>query len=352
MKLIHTNIKKGIVKVKIENGDDLWYLSHIIDKEDIIKGKTIRKIKIGQSTDRNQKVTKKSIFVAIKVEKIEFHKDMLRVSGKINEGPDDVRLGSFHTFNVELNSMITIIKEKWLKFQLSKIKDACQDSKKKILLIVHDREEAFIVLLKKYGYEMITHIKGQVQKKSDLEKTKGNFYKDVLKKIEECEQRFNINQIILASPAFWKEDLMKENTNTDLKKKIILATCSSVDKNGIHEVLKRPEVNEALKQDRFANEIRLVDELLIQISKDNLATYGLKYVKNAADAGAVEKLLITDSLIEELREKNKYKELDDMMQQVESTKGSVIIISSENDGGKKLNGLSGIAALLRYKLNY
>ena len=40
------------------------------------------------------------------------------------------------------------------------------------------------------------------------------------------------------------------------------------------------------------------------------------------------------------------------MRTVESMQGKVHIISSEHDGGKKLDGLGGLGALLRYKTNY
>ena len=47
MKQIHSDLKHGIVKVKIESTDDLYVLSSIIDNGDKIKGRTIRKIKLG-----------------------------------------------------------------------------------------------------------------------------------------------------------------------------------------------------------------------------------------------------------------------------------------------------------------
>ena len=40
------------------------------------------------------------------------------------------------------------------------------------------------------------------------------------------------------------------------------------------------------------------------------------------------------------------------MKTVDSTKGDIIIISSDHEAGKKLDGLGGIAAILRFKLNY
>jgi protein pelota len=40
------------------------------------------------------------------------------------------------------------------------------------------------------------------------------------------------------------------------------------------------------------------------------------------------------------------------MKTVDNTKGDILIISSEHEAGKKLDGLGGIAAILRFKLNY
>jgi len=354
MKKLHENIRQGEIRLKIENTDDLWTLSQIIDQGDIVKGKTIRKIKIGEKEQRKQKVIKKTVFLKLKVEKLEFSSTstFLRVSGIIEQGPEDIQKGTHHTFNLEENSIITIIKEKWLKFQLGRIKDACTEKVAKILICVFDREEAYIALMKKYGYELLTHIKGNVRKKGDVEKKESTFYKELITKLEDYTKRYQLQKIILASPSFWKEELMKELKNDELKSRIIQATCSSVGKSAINEVLKRDELKQAMREDRIVKEINLVEDLLTEISKDNLAAYGIKDTENAVNAGAVEKLLVTDSLIQKSRQQDKYKKLENIMKITESTNGSVNIISSEHDGGKKLNGLGGIGAILRYKLSY
>ncbi|MDP6600013.1 MAG: mRNA surveillance protein Pelota, partial [Candidatus Woesearchaeota archaeon] len=64
------------------------------------------------------------------------------------------------------------------------------------------------------------------------------------------------------------------------------------------------------------------------------------------------KLLITDSFIQKRRNENKYEEIEETMRTVDSTKGDILIIRSEHEAGKKLDGLGGIAAILRFKLNY
>ena len=343
---------KDEISLLVTNIDDLWYLSQILDSNDLVKGKTQRKIKIGADTDRSKRIVKKSIFLEIKVEKIEFSKSShnLRVSGTITQGPDDIALGSYHTFNIEENTSFTI-KKQWLKYQLDKLTEASSDKVGNIMIVVFDREEAYFALLKKYGYKLLSEIKGKVQKKSDMEKVTGNFYLDIINQMEEYTKRHKIHQIILASPSFWKEYLMKELNNEDLKKIIIPATCSSVGKQGINEVLKRDELKQALKNERAASEMSLVDELLAEIAKEDKACYGIKATTLASDAGAIKTLLITDSFIFDRREKEKYEETEQVLKTVESNRGSVHIISADHDGGKKLNGLGGIAAILRYKLN-
>lgn len=353
MKLIHSDFKKGTAKVKIENLDDLWYLNQIIDPKDLVKGKTLRKIKMGQEGQRKQDSVKKPVFLVIEVEKMEFSKtsNILRISGTVKEGPEDVPLGSYHTFNVEESSIITIIKKSWLRFQIDRLEEASKDSRLKILICVHDREEAYFAMMKEYGYNLLSEIKGDVQKKADDKKVESTFYRDVIKQLDDYNKRYEPSKIIVASPAFWKEDLMRQ-MGSELKSRVILATCSSVGENAISEVLKRPETEEALKQDRISKEFRLVDELLAEISKSGMASYGLEETKNAAESGAVRILLITDAFIQKKRLENKYDELEYMMKTVDKAKGDIVIISSEHEAGKRLNGLGGIAAILRYKLNY
>lgn len=354
MKILHQNFKKGEIKIKVENLDDLWYLHQLIDEGDLIKGKTVRKIKIGEKEQRKINIIKKPVFIEIKAEKVEYSKTInaLRISGTIIQCPEEIQKGSHHTFNVETNSIITIIKQEWLKFQLDKLREACSQKISKILIVVLDREEAFFALMKKYGYELLAHIKGTVQKKANIKEIKSSFYSQLIKQIEEYDKRYQLQTIIVASPAFWKEELLKNLKNKELKNKIIKATCSSVSESAINEVLKRPETQQALKQDRIAKEINLVESLLVEIKKNGLAAYGLEETKNAVNAGAVKLFLITDSMIRKTREENTYKAIEIMMKTVEKTKGSVNIISSDNEAGKKLDGLGGIAAILRYKLNY
>lgn len=353
MKLLYSNLKNGEVRVLTQNPDDLWYLSALIEPKDIVKGRTFRKIKSADE-ERKRDAEKKPVFIKIEVKKSELsgNANVLRVSGVIREAPEDIPLGEHHTFNIDENTTITIIKEKWLKFQVDKLKESCSQQKSSVLICVHDREEAYFAILKKYGYEILLHISGDVQKKRSENKKVENFYATIIQKIAEYSQRHKIKVIVLASPAFWKEDLMVELKDEELRKKIILATCSSATRNAIDEVIKRPEVREALKLERAALEINKVEELLTEIAKNNLAVYGLKETQNACVMGAIKELLITDKLIQKSRNGDFYDSIESIMRTVDKSKGEIGIISSEHEGGKRLDGLGGIGAILRFKIRY
>lgn len=351
MKIIHSDKKE--FKLKIENLDDLWYLSTIIEKGDVVESKTFRKIKIGDN-EGAQKIVKKPVYLKIAVEKTEFSKysNVFRVSGKIIEEKEDIPKGSYHTINVEQDSIIKIEKQEWLSFQLKKIKEAVSDKTAKILICVHDREEAFFALMKKYGYELLANIKGSVQKKAESASIVKNFYEEIIQMLEEYDKKYSLDSIIIASPGFWKEDLMKQLKKEGLKKKIVLATVGGCGETAINEVLKRDEVKTILQQDRISKEMVLVEHLLSEIAKEGKAVYGIEETEQAVNSGAVLDLLVTDKLIQDSIREERFERLNHIMKTADKQKATVHIISSEHDGGKKLDGLGSIAAILRYKLTY
>jgi mRNA surveillance protein pelota len=239
-----------------------------------------------------------------------------------------------------------------LKYQLDKLEESTHTNKPKILVLVHDRETATFAKLNNRGYDILLDLSGEVAKKDQEVNIKKNFYSELLDKLADYNVRYSPSNIIVASSAFFKEDLMKQLKDEALKKKIILATCNNTGKNGINEVLKRPEVKQALKQDRASLELSMVDELLTEISKNEEASYGFKDVSAAVEAGAAAKLLVTDKLIFRSREEGSYDKLEKLMKTAESMQAEVHLINSENEAGKKLDGLGGIGSILRYKINY
>ncbi len=209
MQLISQDYKQGIVRLKVENRDDQWYLSHIIEEGDLVKGKTTRKIKIGEG--ENAKVAKKTFVLGIKAEKIELDpaNSTLRINGRIKEGPDDLPKDSYQAISLDVGDECTITKQTWLGFQKKRLKEA---SKKQFqyLLCVLDRENAILALTTKSGFETLSTPSGTVPKKNrEIQNTK-DFYADLSEMITQYATRYKPEKIILASPAFYKTNIQKK----------------------------------------------------------------------------------------------------------------------------------------------
>src|SRR3989344_8805013 len=106
MQLISSDFKKGLVKLRVTDKDDLWYLSNLIDQGDLIRGKTTRKIKIGEG--ENAKSVKKTLTLSIQAEKVELTENSLHVNGKVQEESEDVAKGSYQSITLEEGSEFSI----------------------------------------------------------------------------------------------------------------------------------------------------------------------------------------------------------------------------------------------------
>ncbi len=91
----------------------------------------------------------------------------------------------------------------------------------------------------------------------------------------------------------------------------------------------------------------LVEKVFEEIGKNSgFIAYGLGEVKQALDYSAIETLLVSESLLVKERDS-----IEKILELAEKGRAKINIVSSENEPGKKLDGISGIAALLRFKIN-
>lgn len=352
MKIINQDTKEGIVEVVPQTLDDLWHLSHIVEVGDNASSKTTRRIQDNTGDKlRSDRGVKKTFYLGLDIENISFHlfTGKLRLTGVITRGPEDlIPLGSHHTLEVKLNTPLTIKKEKWPKWAIKRLNQAIDASKKlSALIIVLEDDTATIGLMRQFGIEYYGPIKGNVSGKRILDKNRQKnivqFYEKVIESIEKFEY---IENIIIAGPGFVKNDFYDyiKDKHKDLAKIAIIESTGSGGRVGISEVLKKGTVEKLTSENRVALEMMAVDNLLSQIGKNSSKiAYGLKETTNAINLGAVSELLILDTKVAS-------ENMGDLMDMVENMKGEVLVISSEHEGGKQLESLGGMAAILRYEI--
>ncbi|OYT26161.1 MAG: mRNA surveillance protein pelota, partial [Candidatus Altiarchaeales archaeon ex4484_96] len=336
MKILKKNLRNNTITLRIENLDDLWYLSGIIKAEDQIKTKTERRIKTKNDMNRD-KSTRKTITLTIKTEKTEFnpHNQTLRVLGLIEEGPEDIiSIGSHHTFNLMVGDKTSLKKTRWSPIDLKRLDDAKKASlRPKILVVVVDEGEAVFGLIKESKieyYEQTTSIGGKQYKTKRKEK-KHEFYGKIHSFICNLADKENVSSVILAGTGFEKNNLydyLKEK-NPQLIKKTYIENTGSQGRTAINEVIQKPVMKKINEDINSAKDIRLVNKLLMEVGKDtNLGVYGFKEVYDAVNTGAVSILLVNDDLLYE-----NMNTIEKLTKNVKSMKGQMHIVNHLNEAG-------------------
>ncbi|MHA1615874.1 MAG: mRNA surveillance protein pelota [Candidatus Njordarchaeales archaeon] len=353
MRILEIDKKQGLIKILVENTDDLYVLFSFIRPGDIAVARTSRRIKIREGVS-----VRKPMVLKIEIQDVGFHEfaEMLRLKGRILEGPERfVSIGSYHTINVKAGDSITIIRPEGLSdIDLQPLREAEELTKfSPILLIAIEEEEATIGVLTSYGLKVLTSVRGVFADKSDkeYESRLRKFFSDVLSVVSEAINQYEPQAIIIGGPGFTKEhfaDFVKERLNRKIP--ILIDSVTSGTEAGLYELIRRGTPQKVLAEQRVAEETAKIEELLMHIGKnDRLAVYGYEEVKEALEMGAVETLMISMSLIN-TTDLNLRKRILELVKLAKATRSRILFVSTMHPAGKQFARLGGIAAILRYPI--
>ncbi len=333
MKVLKQVLKENLMELKVENEEDLWHLSFILEIGDLIKMKSFRTSSVGKE--------KVPCVLKLRVEKISYEGKRIRTTGKILEGPEKVEAG-YHTFNIEENSFFLLWKENWKKYQKDRIKKAIKDKKYKILACLIEKEDVSFYVITEMGIKFVGEKESEIPGKMFKgDKSENEFFGEVIASLKSIES----DKIILAGPGFEKENLARviKDKEKELKNKIFVQNTSVTGKTGVTEIIKRGAIEKIVKESRISSEINLVEKFLELLSKNKEVSYGLKEVQRAIVLGAVKDLLISENKIRE-------KGVITLMGSAEKNRAEIHIIHVDHDSGRQLESLGGIAAILRFKI--
>jgi len=344
MRIVGRDAPTNSIRVMPETDEDLWHLYNVIEEGDLVTASTTRREEKAADKIRAERAEKRRMTLGVRVEKIEFSEDdlRLRLLGTIESGPQDV--GMYHTLIVEPGTSLSISKENWRRTQTDRLDRAVRDTNKpRIVFVSLDQDEATVAVLRQYGLKETASIRSGRSGKMYDEKKKsdGGYHKDIISAIRTTLEEGM--PLVISGPGFEKETLVESGKKTDPE---IFTGChvyhtGQCGMAGINELMRKGMGAEVLRESVIGAEMEAVERLMEEIGKDGLATYGPNEVAAAASAGAVETLLISD---EKVREHN----LDGVVRDVEAQNGKVLVVSSQHDSGNMLSALGGIAAILRY----
>lgn len=347
MKIIHQDLDHNTIKLIPETLDDIWHLSNIIQEQDLVRALTFRTDEQATDKARTKKASKKKMKLGIRVEQVKFHEfsDRLRIHGVIEEGPQD--LGSYHTINVtaENNDKITIVKQQWKPHELKRLEEAVKQTSHTVVLFVSlDTDEATIAVLRQSGVQWIADVQShQSGKQYESDNTEKQYFGEIFIIIK--EKMSDQTTVVIVGPGFTTDHLLKyiKETSYITDEHILVYPTGNAGMNGVHEAIKSGVVEHIAKENRVVIETKIVDDVFSKIRQNGLVAYGFDDVKKAVEASAVELLVISDSVV-------RSHDGDQLLQKAELFQSDFIIINSMHDAGKKLDGLGGIAALLRFNI--
>ncbi|MDD3084166.1 MAG: mRNA surveillance protein pelota [Candidatus ainarchaeum sp.] len=341
MKIIKIDKKLNEIIVLPETIDDLWHLEKIIQKDDIILGKTDRKIK---PSKEGEKVIRQVIFVKLLVENIHFQEfsENLKISGIILDGKpkEFIELKAHQSIDIKISEKLKIIKKEIQKWQIERLKKAEEESAtSEMLTIILDDESAELAFINQYSINKKALIRTKKQGKM-FEEQKSNFFEEILKKI----LMINPKKIFIVGPGFTKDNLKKFILEKrKYTGKIITETINSIGETGLRELITSGKLSNIEKELQLTKESKLIEEFLEKLSK-NKAEYGIEKIKDELNNGIIEKIIISETYLLQNRD-----ETEKIMDLAEKFGGEINIISSKNPQETTIYNMGGIVAILRYR---
>jgi protein pelota len=329
----------GEIRLFAESVDDLWHLSHLVSPRDLVFSTTLRSVDLPPDRLRPEKAEKRPVRLGIRVEEVSFHPyaSRLRIFGVIEHGPDR---GEHHTFNLEPGGEVSVIRP-WRKVDLDRIERAVKASVTGLVHVIAVEEgEAAIFRIRQYGPEPVATFSSGSGKGEGAAPRE-----DLFSRVGEVAAGLT-GTIVVAGPGFVKDGMaryLKEHL-PEARNRITVVETRRAGRGAVTDVIGMGVLETIAGDLHLKHEVSLMEELLARIAKGTPAAYGRKEVEEALGLGAVEHLLVSDTLLRETR-------ITKLMAQAERTRAAVTVFSSEFDPGHQLEGLGGIAALLRFAIH-
>jgi protein pelota len=370
MKQIYRHIEKdgsGIVKLMSEEPEDMWHLFNIIRVGDKVRAKTLRKVQNESATGSktSQRIT---LTLEVDIEAIDFDPSAcaLHLKGRNTLENEYVKLGAYHTLDLEVNRPFTLKKPIWDIIDIQRLEESLDKSRNADVaaVVMHEGLANICVLT-----STMTIVKAKIDMPV-ARKRKGfasQHDKGVIRFLDAVAQAFlrHINMeivkcVIIASRGFLRDQFYthllavaekqnKKFSGTD-QSKFVIVHSSSGFKHSLKEVLADPTISARLADTKAQAEVKVLNQFMELLNADSArAFYGFKHVSMANEKYAIDTLLVSDALFRsyDIAQRRQYV---DLVESVRNQGGNVLIFSSMHVSGEQLNQITGVAAILRFPL--
>eukprot|EP01013_Petalomonas_cantuscygni_P009111 TRINITY_DN21885_c0_g1_i1.p1 TRINITY_DN21885_c0_g1~~TRINITY_DN21885_c0_g1_i1.p1 ORF type:complete len:484 (+),score=102.69 TRINITY_DN21885_c0_g1_i1:91-1542(+) len=386
----------GSVKFHVADDDDLWHLANLIAIGDVVTAHTTRKVLI----DSQGNSERKHMNLTLTVTKLDFDFGLasaLRVSGTNCRQNEWVALGQYHTHTITARGDVVLEKTKWDARHLATLKElAANRTGADVAVVLLHEGLAHVLLVGHSRTVVVQRIDQRIPKKrratrqrsgpqkdrgAEVEKAVASFFDAILRCLASnirfppkagspaegasagatgAQTAALVRAVVLASPGFWKDDLLKHVLASTVpevkalagqKHRFVLARAGGGWRHCLAEVLSQKAVADAVADTRAAEQSAALHRFHEHLEGNTeRAVYGPREVMTACQRdGLVDELLLSDALLRVQRP-------DDVPRRatwvaaceaVEQDGGTVHVFSAAHVSGEQLGLVSGAAAILR-----
>ena len=332
--------------MRLETPSDLWRIARLIRPGELVGASTTRRDPEAPPEVAGAERTRRRVFLTVRAEQVEFHgfSKHVRITGPIVEGPFDI--GRHHTLDLTEGDELSLLKPELTPGERAVLDEGLAgQGEPTILIAAVDWGDSALVRLRGRSVEPIADLRrtiaGKRYEATQGEKDRKTYADEIVAAIR--REGAAATAVVVAGPGFLKEELAHRLAEEapEVAKKMRVYPTSEAGRAGVDELLRSGKASEALRGSVAAEEAEVVERLLRSLAGGVRAAVGPEEVAQAVDAGAVETLLLADTLLVDPH-------LAPVLDRARASRVRVFVVRDEGEAGKRLAGLGRVAAILRY----
>ncbi len=350
-----------------EDGEDLWHAYNLVRAGDRVTATTFRKVARDGGTGADSERVRLRLTVAVEAVEYDAAGASLRLRGRNLAESEHVKLGAYHTLELEPQRAFTLEKDAWDALDAERLRQAADPAASADLAVLLVAEGfAQLLLVGRTCTPTRARVEVPLPRKrgaaaAGYDKALATFHERCLAAVLRHVDWGVVKCLVVAGPGFSK-DALRAYMDAEAQRcddarplllnraKIVLAPASSAYKHALREVLAAPGVAAQIANTRAARETGALRAFMEQLAADPArAFYGPGHVRAAHALGAVQTLLISDSLFR-AADPAARRRWAALVEEVEKGGGEALIFSAAHASGEQLDQLTGVAAVLRFPL--
>jgi protein pelota len=346
VRLLHHDAATGRLRLRLETPSDLWRLARLVHPGEVVGASTTRRDPEAPEEVAGAERTRRRVFLAVRAEQVEFHgfSKHVRITGPIVEGPFDI--GRHHTLDLGEGDEVTVVKPSPSAADRTLLDEGLRGADDPVVVVAAvDWGDSSLVRIRGRAIEPIADVRRTIAGKryegGQGEKDRAAYVEELLGLLR--REGANATVVLVVGPGFLKEELQQRIAEADpaLKKKVKLYATAESGRVGIDELLRSGKATEALRGSVAAEESEVVERLVRSLAGGLRTAVGPAEVAMTVDAGAVETLLVSESLLTDAG-------LAPTLDRARAARVRIFVVRDDGEAGHRLAALGRVAAILRY----